>query len=152
MRWIRARGLRSCWGCDLGMRVLRLGGFMIPKCFLRGYSFLRIRLWVYPNGGLFQSSNFTMVRWACCDGSKQVITVRIVHQFEASNVGADPRILPSSPHAFLWFLGFLNERVTITRILCFTSRLLPSNNHLSRNLFVAIEPFGHSIPLGSSFL
>ena len=45
MRWIRGRGLRTCWGCDLGMGVLRLGGFMIPKYFLRGWSFLRIRLW-----------------------------------------------------------------------------------------------------------
>ena len=119
-------------------------------------------------GGLFQPRNFTMVRriccyglgCSCCDDSKPVIAVSIVHQLEASNVGADPCILPSSP-CFLMLHSFLIERVTNTLIHCLTSRLLPSNNQtvtsrtiisLARNLFFAMEPSGHSIRLGNSFL
>lgn len=49
---------------------------------------------------------------------------RMVHQFEASNVGADPSILLSC-----MLYSFLNERVTNSRIPRLTSRLLPSNNH-----------------------
>lgn len=96
----------------------------------------------------------------CCDDSKPVIAVSIVHQLEAFSVGADPYTLPSCP-CYLMLHSFLNERVTNTHIPYLTSRLLPSNHHtvkaptiiaLARNLFIAIVPSGLSTPLGNSFL
>lgn len=110
MRWILGKGLRSCWGCDLGMGVLRLGEFYDTQVFSSWMVVFGNPLVGEAYGGLFRSRDFTMVRRTCCyglgcvwcDDSKQVIAVCIAHQLEASNVGADTHILPSCPcfHSF----------------------------------------------------